>query len=314
MKRALWLAFGMISLAACKKEPSDSGDSDEPSSEVEPVVTAEFFEDLAPMNLSEDIAFAFSASTPWMMFITLSPQGMLGAAPEGDCPVVTSTNTGAVTQGDCTAEDGTVWYGTATTSGFKTTYEGFGVSTATECADGGTNTAIYDGVVTMIPTQSGGIQFEADLLVHSYGVEDDCTLFDRELGVAYTGNSEYSGEDEDTDGQPDNQTFNGSGLFGMSDAGQVHGTTDNELINSIVCDFEAASGSTTLTAGGQTAVITYDGATDCSEEATVTWTLDGVDQGELSGVSCSTSGGLALGWALPALALLRRRTARKGSK
>src|SRR5207237_7006940 len=80
------------------------------------------------------------------------------------------------------------------------------------------------------------------------------------------------------------------------------------------CFSEAHSGTTTLTGGGKTAVITYDGGTDCDEEGTVTWTLDGVDQGEVAGVACTVtgvhgraSGSLLLAAGAIAIALSRRR-------
>lgn len=54
-----------------------------------------------------------------------------------------------------------------------------------------------------------------------------------------------------------------------------------------VCRDEAISGQTTVSVANGVAVFRYDGETDCDEESTVTWTLDGVDHGEISGVSCA---------------------------
>jgi hypothetical protein len=45
---------------------------------------------------------------------------------------------------------------------------------------------------------------------------------------------------------------------------------------------EPWSGSHTLSADGHTAVVSYDGATDCGSEPTAPWTLDGVDMGHVT--------------------------------
>jgi len=306
--KAYWgLGVAALVFVGCNKDPNEGTDTDSGSEEVIPVVTAEFFDNSSSMDLSENVYDASAVSTPWMMFLALSPSGLTGLV-DGDCPAVTPTDNGQITQGDCTDGDGNVWYGTATVSGLKTTYEGFGTSSSSACLDEeGTNTAIYDGEVTLAPAGGQGTQFEADLLIHSYGLGDDCIPFDRHLGLAYRGEVEYSGEDLDTDGQPDDGIFNGSGLYGVSDFGRVYGVTVNERINSVECEFEAADGNTTITADDQTAVINYNGASDCDENATVTWTLDGEDQGELEHVSCSSVGVWSSLWALPALLLVRRR-------
>ena len=50
-----------------------------------------------------------------------------------------------------------------------------------------------------------------------------------------------------------------------------------------------------FTTSTQTAAVHYDGATDCDLESTVTWTLDGAGQGEISGISCASVSN-RLGW------------------
>ena len=94
-------------------------------------------------------------------------------------------------------------------------------------------------------------------------------------------------------------------------SGQMDIATVDEVTNDTLCASEAISGSTHFTTSTQTAAVHYDGGTDCSEESTVTWTLDGVDQGEISGVSCSSTasgrGLLGLGLSMGLLVGFRRR-------
>mgnify|MGYP001270728821 CR=1 FL=1 len=58
-------------------------------------------------------------------------------------------------------------------------------------------------------------------------------------------------------------------------------------------------------------VVTYDGESDCDEASTVQWSLNGEDQGEMEGVSCSTGtqpkNALAILGLLLGLILIRRR-------
>ncbi len=98
-------------------------------------------------------------------------------------------------------------------------------------------------------------------------------------------------------------TWNGAGRAGTSRLGAWEVRTVDEILGG-GCEHEAASGTTTLRAGGTEVVITYDGATDCDEESTVQWSLNGTPQGELAGIPCSISPSLMAGLAL---LLLRRR-------
>ena len=79
------------------------------------------------------------------------------------------------------------------------------------------------------------------------------------------------------------------GSAGSQSSGAIGLSTDNEDFNKVTCPYEASAGSTTITGGGHTAVITYDGATDCSTSSTVTWTYDGIDRGTLFGVFCDVA-------------------------
>ncbi|MEC7240472.1 MAG: hypothetical protein VXW32_04485, partial [Myxococcota bacterium] len=91
--------------------------------------------------------------------------------------------------------------------------------------------------------------------------------------------------------------------------GYLNVQTEDEVLFETVCSTEALSGTTTLSNSNDTVVFQYDGETDCDDPGTVTWTLNGEPQGEISGVNCAISGRASGGWlvVLGALALTRRR-------
>jgi len=117
----------------------------------------------------------------------------------------------------------------------------------------------------------------------------------------------YSGSQREESGR---ETWNGEGRVGSAADGVYRGTTEAEVRDQSVCGHEAISGKTTVSVANGVAVFRYDGETDCDDESTVTWTLDGVDQGEISGVSCAAVAVENASWlALPLLLLaFRRRT------
>ena len=84
--------------------------------------------------------------------------------------------------------------------------------------------------------------------------------------------------------------WNGSGRierdgpFGPS--GTVTAQTTNELIDGSACAGEPLSGQTTLKSDGQTAVVDYDGSTDCDTAHSARLRVDGEDRGTISGISC----------------------------
>jgi hypothetical protein len=109
-------------------------------------------------------------------------------------------------------------------------------------------------------------------------------------------------------------TWNGSGQVirdgVLPPTGTVDAVTDDQYFDD-VCP-EAASGTTTLQSEGHTAVITYDGATDCDDDAAALWSVDGDDRGTIEGVTCavSTTAGPAALTPLLLLPLAFRRRAR----
>jgi hypothetical protein len=227
------------------------------------------------------------------------------------CPTKTMSGTTTSYEGGCTDDNGRVWFGSATSvgnsaTGGTVTYDGFGYDGMTTCM-----TMMYpqhiqfDGTLTQnIGTPN---TFRVDVTTSSDGVNSmTCVTASGKSAVVYSGSFTPTGVDMNGDGTPDGKLWEGSGQFGNTLTGKVSATTVDEVVDNNVCSHEAASGTTTVTAGTDVAVITYDGATDCNTMSTVTWTLDGADQGEITGVSCN-SGGTRGSWPLAvALALVLR--------
>lgn len=229
----------------------------------------------------------------------------------GTCP--TKTESGATTTytGGCTDEEGQTWSGSATLeqgeSGGTIEYDGFGFASTTSCGGMGyPSSTEWNGRLEMggMPTPGGAGTFETDLRVDLTGPdEDDCSASTYAWAFDYAGTFE-EGPDGDGDSEPDAQIYDGEGEFGIlivsgdpSLEGRVSAETVDEIVvttftsdtSFTLCQTEALSGTTTIEAGGQTTVITYDGDTDCDEESTVTWSLDGASQGELAGIGCSVA-------------------------
>jgi hypothetical protein len=89
--------------------------------------------------------------------------------------------------------------------------------------------------------------------------------------------------------------WSGSGTItrdGASPTGTVEATTVDQRRDDTICNNQSLSGTTTLTANDHTATLTYDGATDCDDPgADALWSLDGVPQGSITGISCSMAPG-----------------------
>jgi MYXO-CTERM domain-containing protein len=93
--------------------------------------------------------------------------------------------------------------------------------------------------------------------------------------------------------------------------GTVNATTLDEKLDNDVCSGQAVSGSTTITQDDDVVRITYDGATVCDEDDAAQWSLNGEDQGSITGITCATSPGKKsggfIGLLLVALFSVRRR-------
>lgn len=182
------------------------------------------------------------------------------------------------------------------------TYEGWTiVRRHPECPELGDRTfeVTLDGVITGQPIAPRGTRFTIDVTERGEEVVDDCELREVDRVVQYAG---------EVLGGPEHQVWNGSGVW-IDTNGGFEAETVDQVFDEAICMSESLSGFTRVR-GASEAVFTYDGATDCDEDSTVTWTLDGEPQGELSGVGCAVgrlpgsrgpaalvvSGLLALAW------------------
>jgi len=260
-----------------------------------------------------------SASAPRLIFAVVLAYAAAdaNASLSGEtCPAKAVSGTTTTFTGGCTDMKGRMWIGTASVvdeadrSG-SYNYDGFGYTGPKECQGASYTTSLkVDGGMTM--TSSGDVgTFDIDLEQEGTGVSDaDCTTLHDTFAIQYTGTVRPTGVDANGDGDLDDDLYNGSGKVGSTLRGVASAKTENELISRATCQDEAASGTTTLEAGGHTMVIRYDGATDCDAESTVTWTYDGVDRGELSGVDCSagrSGSASALLWIGAIVLAMRRR-------
>jgi hypothetical protein len=257
----------------------------------------------APLKDMVDAKKWSQISAPNAYAIGLVPTLIIGASSlDGgtpDCPVQMKTDTTLHVSGGCTDAMGRQWFGTMdqqqdTPDGGtgQISYSGFGYSGMTACSGQMLETKVtYDGTVTVTGSQDNQ-QFTVDVTSTASGPDTSCAMKNGSQATSYQGTITA------------NSTWNGSGSTGNSVDGKVHGVTKDEVLNG-PCNSEAQSGTTTITAGSDTVVITYDGATKCDPSSTVQWSLNGAAMGELTGVRCSASVGLLT--AAAALSLLRRR-------
>jgi hypothetical protein len=69
--------------------------------------------------------------------------------------------------------------------------------------------------------------------------------------------------------------------------GVVDATTVDEVVDNDVCAGQPVSGTTTLRSSDHTAVIVYDGATDCDPDEKAELVVNDEDRGLVSGISCA---------------------------
>ena len=272
--------------------------------------------------------WAERSSAPKIYAISISQTSHVNQLVNSDemdpnCPVETKDGKTRRFTGGCTAKNGVKWLGSMelviegegeVTDNFRSTYDGFGYQSTLHCEDKTAQLGMVLHGSSALTGSKAKKEFALDLRVESSVLGDlDSNPCDP---VHFAGAWEYKGT---VDGAGSSlvegkQIWNGSGRFGYEERGLVEVVTKDEVLDASVCDEEAASGSTTIKSGGHTAVITYDGATDCEEARTVQWSLDGKASGELEDVSCSAASGPTFAaWSLAllgALGLMRRRARR----
>lgn len=218
------------------------------------------------------------------------------------CPTVDDDGTTLVITGGCANADGRRWEGTATVvrgadGAYDVTLSGYGN------ADEGNDVARITGTFTVRSAGTDAHSFDADY------TRDGLLTLDVDYAGTVTG-----GYDTAT-------VWSGSGTVtrgGFTDAsGTATATTADQRRDGEVCGSESVSGSTTIVLGERTLVIDYDGETDCSDDHTARWTVDGEDQGTLDGIVCAASPGRGQPWSLvafgaAALWIVARRSRRRG--
>jgi MYXO-CTERM domain-containing protein len=253
------------------------------------------------------------ASAPALYAQAILPLAVAGFSGDTACPVVVETDTSTTYDGGCTDTDGNEWIGHAEANGAamsgtgQIVYDGFGFVGEVDGCVGMRGTMTWNGVVDQTLNDDGSLTVDIDLRLDgdSFDADAGCAALVATYGVDYRLTMVEEGADRDI--------FSGSGRVGNSQDGVVAVETEDEVIDDAVCGDEALSGRTTIAASGHTAVVTYDGATDCDTTSTVTWTYDGADQGEVEGVSCAAggSGGGAASLLLIGLALVGVRRRRR---
>jgi hypothetical protein len=241
-----------------------------------------------------------SCSAPGVFFSSLSPLVAAGLArgSAGTCPTLTMAGTTATYQGGCTDPDGNTWVGKATstnaaqsTMSGDVSYQGFGFTGSNGAA------TTYDGTITATGTNET-TDYAIDLVFTGTGSGSSNTG-----GISYSATVVRAGS-----GSAQTKTWNGTGEIGYASLGKVRATTEDEVIQDSACSHKPLSGTTTIVAGPDTAVITYNGAGSCDQDATAPWTLDGAPQDALTRVSCNAGGAPgATAGVVVAIALARRR-------
>jgi hypothetical protein len=170
--------------------------------------------------------------------------------------------------------------------------------TISEMCMGQMNTVTANGTFTSAP--SGNVtNFQVQLTISGTGVDITtssmmtCTVSSsaptsQRIVIDYSGS--YTGTMVSFGASSPPTTWNGSGRFGSTEFGMLSATTHDEVLDGMTCQHTPLSGTTTVTAGSDTAVITYQGATSCDMTASAAWTLNGAAQPNLTGISCSVSG------------------------
>ena len=201
------------------------------------------------------------------------------------CPATTDDGTTLEISGGCVDNDAREWIGSATVVR----------------AANGERTITFDGYGSfddpdLRAEQSGTVEVR---LVAAAQREFDVALV-REGGLTTT--FYYAGHVE---GDYDTATvWSGEGTVErdglVAPTGTVHASTVDERVDDAVCSGQPVSGETTLSIGGRTAVITYDGETDCDGDQAARYSVDGEDRGMITGINCSIAprgaspGGIAL--------------------
>jgi hypothetical protein len=221
------------------------------------------FEPTPPFSLKSDVkVWANSASAVGVYVHAYEAIGVAdGALTFGDpaCPTTSDDGTTLTITGGCTDSSDREWTGEATV-----------------VRDGGERTLTLDafdgneGTVVVRETGESTNEFVANLVIGGVTTID----YEGSVEGGYEGRTTWNG----------NGRVERDGVF--SPNGSVEATTVDQVLDD-ACSGQAYSGATTLQAGDDTAVVTYDGATDCDDEQNARLSVNGKDRGLVSGISCT---------------------------
>ncbi|MGE0788840.1 MAG: hypothetical protein AB7S26_24415 [Sandaracinaceae bacterium] len=197
-----------------------------------------------------------------------------GRAPFADpaCPTTSDDGTTAEITGGCTNSEGREYVGSATVvrdgDDMTVTLDGYGSSTDDFLAP-------VTGTYMIAAVGANEHTFDAHVT--------------QEGGATVT--TTYAGRVTGTWDAP--TTWTGAGTFTrdsfLAPRGTVTATTTDQVRDNDVCSSESASGSTTFVFEGRSVTVDYNGATSCDDDATAEFSVDGVDQGAVAGVTCAAS-------------------------
>ena len=253
--------------------------------------SGEKFTPAPPFDKAEDVSvWATNASAVGVYQHVYQPIAMAdGEQSFADpaCPVVEDDGTTWTASGDCTASDGEEFTGTVTI-----VRDGASRSLTFDAFQGN------DGSFELREVEAGRYEFDADLDIGGFTF------------IEYMG-SVQGGYDQRT-------LWNGSGTVKrdgfFAPNGEVEASTIDEVVDNDICAGQPVSGRTTLESGEDTAVITYDGETDCDDEKKAILTVNDEDRGFVSDINCSLrqrpgggAGGLAIALIVLGLGVVRVR-------
>jgi hypothetical protein len=195
--------------------------------------------------------------------------------PDPACPRTMDDGTTVTIAGGCTDSESQRWFGNATVTRSgegdrMVTLDGHGHSSDDEVGSTGT--------ASLTRVAASEHRFTIDL-VREGGITTRIAYAGTVVGD-YDARTVWNGE-----GQVERDGF-------AAPTGSVRVRTTDQVVDDDVCSGQPVSGQTTIEGEGpHTAVVTYDGETDCDDDQAARWSYDGMDQGTITGIVCGVGAG-----------------------
>ena len=231
------------------------------------------------------------------IIISMSPMlslqtniGMLGGQENVTCPEIDGIfpeegmpeEDILVTGNGCTDEFGITHTGSFIYNAEGIIYTDYGMDDPSEVENCNLSSlSIFNGGYITNP-MNGDMSYMLHL--NSDGVNEDCSGAE-EVEIFFSGSMSTTAGTN-----PDASVINGEAVMMTKAEGMTYKVdilTENEEIDSTICESEPISGTNTLSNTIDTYVFTFDGATDCDEEPTQMLSINGGPQEEVAGTSCS---------------------------